>query len=259
MLMSRTPRPARFTILAVAGLTALSVAACGSSNNAKPTSSSTPTSAGAASPAPGAQAKGKDFVSGMIASVSGNAAQVTQQTGPATVDFSPSTKVTEITAASLTDVTAGRCVSALPAREATPAAGGPVTAQLVRLSAPVDGKCPQVKPPAAGKSTPAPSPGPAPAAPRVVRGTVASVAGNTITVTDTDANGNPSQTTVTVTDQTKYTQSAVATIQAITQGKCLAARGTKDSGGALQATMIHLQPADNGNCPQLGGGKRPGG
>jgi hypothetical protein len=258
MLMSRTPRLTRLTIFAVAGATALSVAACGSSNNAKPTSSSTPASTGAASSAPGAQAKGKDFVSGMIASVSGNAAQVTQQSGPATVDFSPSTKVTEITAASLTDVTAGRCVSALPAREAAPSAGGPVTAQLVRLSAPVDGKCPQVKPPA-GKSTPAPSPGPAPAAPRVVRGTVASVAGNTITVTDTDANGNPSQTTVTVTDQTKYTQSAVTTTQAITQGKCLAARGTKDSGGALQATMIHLQPAENGNCPQLGAAKRPGG
>lgn len=255
--MLRTPRPARLTILAVAGVTALSVAACGSSNNAKPTSS-TPTSPGAASSAPGAQAKGKDFVSGMVASVSGNAAQVTQQSGPATVDFSPSTKVTEITAASLTDVTAGRCVSALPTREAAPTAEGPVTAQLVRLSAPVDGKCPQVKPPA-GKSTPAPSPGPAPAAPRVVRGTVASVAGNTITVTDTDASGSPSQTTVTVTDKTKYTLSAVTTSQAITQGKCLAARGTKNAGGALQATMIHLQPADNGNCPQLGGGgKRPG-
>ena len=84
-------------------------------------------------------------------------------------------------------------------------------------------------------------------------GTVASVAGNTITVTGTDATGNTSQTNVTVTETTKYTKQAATDAQALAQGKCVAARGTKDDSGTLQATAISVQPADNGTCPQPGG------
>ena len=86
-------------------------------------------------------------------------------------------------------------------------------------------------------------------------GTVASVAGNTIHVTVTDANGNPAQTDVTVTDTTQYTKDASATSQAIAQGKCITAQGTKDGGGTLQATVVTLGPADNGKCPQPAGKK----
>ncbi|MGO9151811.1 hypothetical protein [Mycobacterium sp.] len=81
-------------------------------------------------------------------------------------------------------------------------------------------------------------------------GTVASVEGNTIHVTVTDANGNPSQTDVTVTDTTRYNKGFSANSQAIAQGKCIAARGTKDGGGTLQATVVTLGPANNGKCPQ---------
>lgn len=254
--MPLTARLTRLTILAIAGATALSVAACGSSNNAKPGSPASPTSSASTASTPGASGTGKDWVSGPIASVSGNAIQVTQQSGAATVDFTASTKVIEVTPAQLTDVTAGRCVSVLPVHDAAPGPGGAVPAQSVRLTSPVDGKCPQPKPRAGGSATTAPGPAPSgPAGHPVVRGTVASVAGDTITVSNTDTGGNPSQTTVTVTDTTKYTQQATATSQAITQGKCLTARGTKDGGGALQATMIHLQPAANGSCP-LQSGKR---
>ena len=52
----------------------------------------------------------KDSVHGLIASVSGNAVQVTEKNGTATVDVSPSAKVTEYTKAQLTDVAAGNCV-----------------------------------------------------------------------------------------------------------------------------------------------------
>jgi len=100
-----------------------------------------------------------------------------------------------------------------------------------------DGKCAQPK-----NSQP----------PRVI-GTVASVAGNTITVTVTDANGNPSEIHVNVADTTRYTKSASVTSEAIAQGKCISASGTKDGGGTLQATGVALGPANNGQCP---GGKK---
>jgi uncharacterized protein DUF5666 len=251
----------RFAILAVAAATALSVAACGTSNNTKPSTSASPTSsAPASSPSsPSASAKGNDRINGLIASVSGNAVQVTQDTGTATVDFTPSTKVTELTPAQLTDVTAGSCVKARPTGESAPASSGAITALSVTVSQAVDGKCPQSKTPAGGSTTTAPAAPPSgtPVPPRSVRGTVASVAGNTIAVTVTDANGNPSQTTVTVTDTTKYAKKAPADAQALAQGKCIAARGTKDNGGTLQATTITVKPADNGTCPQPAGKQQP--
>jgi hypothetical protein len=249
----------QFAILVIAGTTALSAAACGTSNNTsnntKPGTSVSPGSSSPASSSPSASAKGKEWVNGLIASVSGNAVQVTQETGTATVDFAPSTKVTEVTPTQLTDVTAGSCVSARPTRESTPATSGAITAKSVTVSQAVDGKCPQPKAPAGtSTATPAPaSPSSGPEAPRSVRGTVASVAGNTITVTATDANDSPSQISVTVTDTTKYTKSAPADAQAVAQGKCISARGTKDASGTLQATKITVRPADNGNCPRFTG------
>jgi hypothetical protein len=245
-----TARLTRFTILAVTGATALSLAACGTSNNTKPTAASPTTSNPTSSP-PSASAKGKDWVSGLIDSVSGNTIQVTQRSGAATVDFTPSTDVSEITPAQLTDVTAGSCVIVRPDRES--ASNNGITARAVRVSPAVDGTCSQPKQPAGASTTaPAPQPG-APTPYRQLRGQVASVAGNTITVNSTDPSGNSSQTNVTVTDTTKYTKQATTDAQALAQGKCIAARGTKDNGGTLQATSITVQQADNGNCPQPGG------
>jgi hypothetical protein len=243
------PRLSRFAILAVSGVTALSIAACGSSNKSSPTTSpGSTTSPSTTTSTPPAQ--GEARVNGLIASVSGNAIQVTQEeNGNATVDFTPSTKVDEVTAAALTDVTTGSCVTMRPAHEESQG-GQPITASFVRVSPAVDGKCPQGKEPTTGSSTPGPSgsPTPAPAKHAPIQGTVASVAGNTINVTSTDASGNNSQTAVAVNDKTKYTKQESATSQAITAGKCLAARGTKDSSGTLQATTVDLRPANDGKC-----------
>jgi Domain of unknown function (DUF5666) len=224
-------RLTRLAILTVTGATALSVAACGASHNTNTATSASPTSSAATSSSPSASPNGKAWVSGMIASVSGDAIQVNQQTGNATVDFTPSTKITELTPAALTDVTAGSCVAVHPTRGSADN-GGTITAQSVRVSPAVDGKCPEPKHHAG------------------VAGTVASVAGTTITVNGTDASSSPS--TVTVTDTTKYTKQAATDAQALAQGKCVAARGTKDDSGTLQATAISVQQADNGSCPQLG-------
>ncbi|WP_197504743.1 DUF5666 domain-containing protein [Mycobacterium sp. 852002-51163_SCH5372311] len=248
-------RPNRVAILAVTGATALSLAACSSSSNPPSATSSAGTTAASSgtTATTSAPPSGESHVSGMIASVSGNSAQVTQKSGNATVNFTGSTKVTEVSTAALTDVTPGSCVSI---RSAHGSHGGkPITAATVRVSQAVDGKCPTGKESAPDSTTTAPSspsPTPSPSTPSGkkpdVAGSVASVSGNTINVTSTDANGNPSQTAVAVDDKTKYTKRAPADTQAITQGKCMTAKGTKDSGGALQATTINLRPANNGKC-----------
>ena len=239
--------PARLTRLAIftlTGATALSVAACGASHTTsstgQPSTAAGPTSSAATS-SPSASANGRAWVNGMIASVSGDAIQVTQQSGNATVDFSPSTKISEVTPAQLTDVTAGSCVAVHPIRDSADS-GGAITAQFVRVSPAVDGKCQEPRHPAGGNGKH-----------HSVSGTVASVAGNTIIVNATDPDGNSSQSNVTVTDTTKYTKQTATDAQALGQGKCIAARGTKDDSGTLQATAISVQQADNGTCAQPGG------
>jgi hypothetical protein len=272
----RSPRLGRVAILAVSGAAALSVAACSStspppsgttssstvvaSSTTAPTTAPTTTSS---RPAPG----GEPHVSGLIASVANNSAQVTQKSGKATVNFGDSTKVTEITRAALSDVTPGSCVSVRTTHESRH--GQPTTAESVDISPAVDGKClgkespPSSTPPSPSTPTSGPSPtsspptttrpSPSPSTPpgrkSPIVGTVASVSGNTINITSTDPSGNASQTAVTVNDKTKYSKEAPANIQAITAGKCMTAKGTKDSGsGALQATTIELRAATNGKC-----------
>jgi Domain of unknown function (DUF5666) len=232
-------------MFAVVGATALSVAACGSSNTATPTAPAGPTGSTSAhaqaptqtpSPAPAPGGTGK--VAGLIASVTGDTIQVTQHNGTATVHVTPSTAISETTPAALPDVTAGSCVSIRPARDG---AGNPgaVTARSVRISA-AGGQC------SAGSSTPGPSPSNGPAGHRSVGGTVASVAGDTITV---NRNDGAAPTTVTVTDKTRYSKQAAASTQSIAQGKCMTAQGSLDGSGAIQATTVNLRPARDGACP----------
>ncbi|OJZ74863.1 hypothetical protein BRW65_06460 [Mycobacterium paraffinicum] len=178
--------------------------------------------------------------------MAGNSIQVTKEdNSTAAVNFTSTTKVTETTPASLPDVTSGSCVTVRPAKEAR--GGQPVTAASVKVSPSVNGACP-AKPagqgPGQGSSTPPPPGSPAPAP---VRGSVASVSGNTINITGTDPSGNTTQTAVTVDERTKYSKQASATTDAIAQGKCLWARGTMDN-GTLQATSINVRQANDGKC-----------
>ncbi|HEU4361535.1 MAG TPA: DUF5666 domain-containing protein [Mycobacterium sp.] len=217
--LSLTPRLA---ILAVTGATALSVAAL-------------------AAPAP-AYAQG-DRVFGPVASVSGNTFQVTAADGPATVQLTDSTTVSEAVPAQLSDVTVGSCITAAPTPESAPADSGAITAKWVMVSTAVGGKCPQ-------RGGQGGTPPPAPAQHRGVRGVVNAVAGSTVTVTRTDADGNTSPATVTTTDATHYRKRVTAGPQAITQGKCAAARGANDANGVLQATNVTVWTSTEGGCPQ---------
>jgi hypothetical protein len=247
------PRLMRLAILAVAGATAVSVGACSTSNNqntGKPgtsaSSTTTPTSS-AAKPPPRPPTAA---VEGMVRSVSGNTIELTQRDrSAATVDLTPTTIVTEVSSAALSDVTPGSCVDVKAGPESGPP-GGSITAQSVEISPAQGGACPPPEEPGAGSSS-APSPAPSsgePAERPGIYGTVGSVAGNTIAVTSTDSSGKTTHTNVTVIDTTTYVKHTVTNTQAIQQGKCLAAQGT-NSGGALQAATIDLQP-----CPPMGGG-----
>ncbi len=244
---SETSRLSRVAVFAVAGAAALSIAACNSSNKSTSTSTSTSASTSVSITTSPAPATGEAKVNGLIASVAGNSFQVTKHdNSSATVNFTTTTKITEITPAALTDVTAGSCVKVRPTQDVP--AGEPVTAASVRIVPSVNGACPQGKPSGEGTTTTAPSGAPSPAKPKAIRGSVVSASGNAIKITSTNAGGNTTQTTVTVNDTTKYTKLSSATGEAIKQGKCVMARGTSDNGGALQATSIKLRAAVDGKC-----------
>ncbi|BBZ39113.1 DUF5666 domain-containing protein [Mycobacterium conspicuum] len=213
---------------AVIAFIVLCVAMCGPSNNA-PTNTGKPTVTATAPkpapppppPAPPPPPPAKDYVEGLVQSVSGGVIALRTRSGSATVDFSPQTRVVEQTPAELTDVTPGSCINvrATPQSARPPAA---ITAQSVTITPAVDGgECP----PPAG-----------------YYGTVTSISGNTIAV-----NGlGPTPTTVTVTDSTTYNKQTPSSSDAIANGKCMGAQGSNE-GGALQAMTIALQA-----CPPMG-------
>lgn len=230
---SLKPRPTQIAIAAVIAFIALCVAMCGTSRDTSSTSSprsvtavppSAAPSAAPPPPPPPQSPVGKDYVEGMVQSVSGGTIALRTRTGSATVDYTPETRILQVTPAKLADVTPGSCVNV----RATPQSGptpGAVTAQAVTLTASADGKCP----PPAG-----------------FYGTVASVSGNNIAVTGLGPAGPGAPTTVTVTDSTSYQRQTPSDAQAITNGKCLGANGTQD-GGVLHAAMISLE-----TCPPMG-------
>jgi hypothetical protein len=234
--ISSKPRLAQFAILAVLVVIALSVAMCGPSNDNTSSTSNTgkptvtalpPSSAPSAAPPPPPPAPPpapKDYVEGMVESVSGNTIGLRTRTGSATADFTPSTRVVDVTPAKLTDVTPGSCVNVRATPQSAPTAGG-ITAQAVTITEAIDGKCP----PPAG-----------------FFGTVVSVSGNTIAVNGIGPGGPTAPTNVTVADTTSYTKQTPSSPQAIVHGKCMGAQGTQD-GGVLHAAMISLE-----TCPPMG-------
>jgi Domain of unknown function (DUF5666) len=231
MSTSVKARLIRLAILAaVIAVIALCVAMCGPSNNSshnsttgKPSAPAHPPSS-APSAAPPPPAAGKDYVEGLVESVSGDTIALRTRTGSATVDFTPSTRVVEVTPARVTDVTPGSCVNVRATPQSAPT-GAAITAQSVTITPAIDGKCP----PPAG-----------------FYGTVASVSGNTIVVNDIGAGGPIAPTNVTVTNSTTYNKQAPTNDQAIAHGRCMGAQGT-NSGGVLRAMTITLQA-----CPPMG-------
>jgi Domain of unknown function (DUF5666) len=229
------PRLTQLAIVAVVAAITFSVAMChsdktSSNSTGKPTVTAVPqNSAPSAAPPPAPPPPppppvGKDYVEGLVESVSGSTIQLRTRTGSATVDFSPSTRVVEQTSAQLTDVTPGSCVNVRATPQSAPPPGT-ITAQSVTITSAIDGKCP-------------PPPG--------FYGTVTSVSGNTIAVNGLGPGGQTTPTNVTVANSTTYNKQTATSSQAIEHGRCMGAQGT-NSGGALQAMTIALQ-----GCPPMG-------
>ena len=160
----------------------------------------------------------------MIQSVSGQTIALRTRSGSATVDYSPATRVMDVTPAKLTDVTPGSCVNVKATPQSAPAPGS-ITAQSVIVTQSADGKCPP---------------------PTGFYGTVASVSGDTIAVNGLGPGGPGAATNVTVANSTSYQRQTPSDVQAITNGKCMGAQGTQD-GGVLHAAMISLE-----TCPPMG-------
>jgi hypothetical protein len=235
-------RRTQIALGAVIAFVAVCVAMCSSSHDTSNTSAppavtaAPPSAAPSAAPPPGPPPPpvGKDYVEGMVQSNSGQTIALRTRTGSATVDYTPATRVMEVTPAKLTDVTPGSCVNVKATPQSAPPPGapapgqpapGPITAQAVTVTQSADGKCP----PPAG-----------------FYGTVSSVSGNTIAVSGLGPGGPGAATNVTVADSTSYQRQTPSDTQAITNGKCMGAQGTQD-GGVLHATMISLEA-----CPPMG-------
>jgi hypothetical protein len=159
--------------------------------------------------------------------LSGNTIALTQKNGSATVDFTSSTKIWSFARAQLSDVAAGTCVIVRPSRDSN-AGSGTVTAAAVQIVPSSNGQCP------------------GPRGDRQIAGAVGTVNPNMFTIA---ASGTAAQTSVSLTDKTRYGRRLAADAQAISQGECLSATGTKDAGGALQAAWIAVRPALKGSCP----------
>lgn len=220
-------------MVAIVGVTALSAVACGSSTKNSPSQTAV---AGSQAPA---KVNGEDEVSGSVASVSGTTIEVRGPKGSATVAFSPSTKIMELTPAKLIDITAGQCVTIRPASGAE---GGTVTADAVVVGASSGGEC---------KKTGGADNAGLPASPLGgFRGTVDSVSEKTIVTTTLGTDGSKTNTTVETDDTTLFADRHKVTAEAVVEGKCIIAGGTNDTGGTLQALTINLPLVVNGKCPQ---------
>lgn len=234
-----------YSVLAIVGMTALAAVGCGSSNNSSPSESSTApktTSAVASPPTPSttpSKVNGEDEVVGSIDSVSGTTIEVSGPQGSASVAFSSSTKIMELTPAKPTDITPGQCVTIRPASGAE---GGTVTADAVVIGASSGGQCQKT-----GGSDNA-------GLPRSplggFRGTVDSVSEKTIVLTTLGADGSTTKTTVEVNDTTLFADRHRVNGDAIVEGKCIIAGGTNDTGGTLQALTINMPLVVDGKCPQ---------
>jgi hypothetical protein len=248
---------------------AFAVAACSGNSTAgsAPAASSSP-------PGAGQNAARTPGVSGTAAAVSASSLEVQNpNSGQVTVNFNSSTTFTNAVAGSLQDVTVGACV--MVAGNPGGAAGAPVTARSVTITQASGNGCspmgggpggggPGGGGPGGGGGHGGSQPGgtnrPGPNGTNGGRaiGAVASVTGNTFTVTGNNRSSGATTTTVTVDSSTTYTKEVSADSSALAVGECIAATGTSDSTGAVTAKTIAVsKPGANGTCSA--GGRNAGG
>jgi hypothetical protein len=218
-----THRPALLGLLSAA---AVLLVGCGSSTTPEATEPAAESPAATAeSTAPPAPERVR--AQGRVDTLAGSTVMMAAKEDPKRVAILPNTKVLQLSPGQLVDVKPGSCVDV---RRAAPAPGGPPgPAKTITVSAAEsNGKCSEA------------------IADNAVRGTIASVNGQTVSVSNSS---QPEPTAVTVDPGTKYTRQASVSALAITPGACLSAVGTLDSGGVLQAASATVGSPVNGVCP----------
>jgi hypothetical protein len=244
------------------GLSLLLLTACGgASSTAAPASAATGSNA-ATTPA----AHVPNGVSGQIMSVTGQVLQVQGPAGQTAVNWTDSTALSQVMPAAESDLAVGKCVQVRQAGAGSGGAGSggaatpadptqPLSAGTIVISDPVNGACLRTGSGGGGGGGGGARTGMA----RMgggVRGTVASISGDTMTVTPTARPGSstaPADTTprtVTLTPSTDYSRIGSATSGDLTVGKCVAAFGTPANGG-IDAKTVIVRP---GGAPCTGAG-----
>jgi hypothetical protein len=216
----------RAALLAALSAGAVLLVGCGSSTTSESTGaaseSPSPTTEATAAPAPE-----KVSAKGRVDSLAGSTVLMTVTEGPARVAITPTTRVLQITPAQFADIKPGSCVDLRRPAPTPDGQQGPASSIMVSAAA-SNGTCPDA------------------VAEKRVRGSVAAVDGQTISVANAS---QPEPTAVTVDPGTKYTKQAAVSQLVITPGACLSAVGILDSGGVLQAASATVSPLVDGACP----------
>lgn len=250
------------TVSAIAAITAFTMTACGG-GSASDSPSQQPSQAQPSQPAafPGAN--------GRIASISGSSFQVQSDTAQTQVTYTGSTQITQTTTVSLKYVKAGDCITASGAN----ASDGAITAQIVNVSAPVNGECQQNFPgggnPGGSRPNGAPSDFPGGGTPpsgfpsggpggggfTMASGKVTSVSDTSIvvngelnTISSNGPSSSPGSITVTLAADGSVTKEDSADPSVITVGQCARAIGEANDKGAIAATSINVSAPINGDC-----------
>jgi hypothetical protein len=216
----------RPVLLGLLSAAAVLLVGCNSSTTPKSTepAAESPTASAESTAAPAPE---RVRAQGRVDGLAGSTVMMAAKEDPKRVAILPNTKVLQLTPGQLVDVKPGSCVNVRRAAPAADGAPGPATTITISEAAP-NGICPEA------------------IADNAVRGAVASVNGQTVSVSNTS---QPEPTAVTVDPGTQYTRQASVSALAITPGACLSAVGTLDPGGVLQAASATIGPPVNGVCP----------
>lgn len=289
-----------------AAVLAAALVACGSSQDATEASPETnqtnPAQDDAEQPADefgfNGAGSGSPGVSGLVADISEQTAQVQSTDRQVAVTYTDETVITEIVSGSADDVWVGACVVVQSSDNAAGSgddAGEVITAASVSVSEPdVDGECtgstggfdggpgardfpddlptgsptdgPQAElTPPAGATPPGDGGFPGGGFIGGATGVVTAVDGDSFTVEASqpvpggqdDEADTTTTTEITTTSTTTWTVQVKAGPEAIDIGTCVSAQGDTDDTGAMTATSIAVQPAENGECvnPGFGSGR----
>jgi hypothetical protein len=228
----------------------LAVAACGSN-----TSASTTAAKSTATPQPGGGQGGfrRNGASGELVRITGTSLLLNTQTGDVTVDFSSTTPITRTHTGTVADIITGMCIVATGQKDAA----GTITAANVLLSAAVNGSCSlgglggfgDRSPGASPQALRTPRPGTPPIA--IARGTVAGVAGTSVTISQVAGGA----VTVDVPTTVRVAVADSVSASALSIGDCVLAQGPKDSSGTVTARSITVLPPGPSGCFTGGGGR----